>query len=214
MCPGYAKRHCFPGVAERIKDKNPNTKVIFCVRNPVHRALSHYRHKLANGNEDRNPNIALDPTIESSNHYLRCSEYAYQIQPYIDFFGLSNIYVTTSQELRESPQKTITELFTHIGVPPIKLNVGESRHRSNAKRLPTWNWLYNPSRGVTPVKKIIRYLGKLFLPKRLHRKGPRIGDVNIPTLKSETVTAIQNYLQQDVNRLREITGKDFENWNI
>lgn len=214
VCPGYAKRHCFSGVAARIKNKSPNAKIIFCVRNPVNRALSHYRHKLASGNEKREPNAALCPTTDSGNHYLRCSEYAYQIRLYVDCFGKENIHVLTSKELRESPKEAINGIFNHIGASTIQVKSIERRHKSGQKRLPTWNWIYSPWKSSTSFGRTVEYVGKGLLPKRLYRKGPRIGNIEIPSLKRETRVAMKDYFREDVNRLSEMTGKDFDHWDI
>ena len=42
--PNYSKCHMFPGVAERMHATLPDIKLIYLVRDPVERAVSHYVH--------------------------------------------------------------------------------------------------------------------------------------------------------------------------
>ena len=58
--------------------------MIYVVRDPIDRMLSHYLHNVGGGYEDRTLTEALaDP--ESS--YVARSRYAFQLEPYLEAFG-------------------------------------------------------------------------------------------------------------------------------
>ena len=45
----YSKRPFFQGVAQRIQAVLPDVKLIYLLRDPVERIISHYRHNFAEG---------------------------------------------------------------------------------------------------------------------------------------------------------------------
>ena len=49
----YSRYPTYPGVAERIAEVVPQMKLIYLMRNPIDRVLSHYLHDFANGREQR-----------------------------------------------------------------------------------------------------------------------------------------------------------------
>src|SRR6056297_2788047 len=57
--PDYTKRHLYPGVAERINSLLPNVKLIYILRDPLERIISHYVHNYAQGRESKDLNEIL-----------------------------------------------------------------------------------------------------------------------------------------------------------
>src|SRR5688500_4466677 len=51
--PHYTNRPRFEGVAERIAESAPGARLIYMVRDPIKRLLSHYVHNVAGGYEQR-----------------------------------------------------------------------------------------------------------------------------------------------------------------
>jgi hypothetical protein len=47
----YTKRHIFPGVPERMYSILPKVKLIYILRDPIERIVSHYIHNYAHGRE-------------------------------------------------------------------------------------------------------------------------------------------------------------------
>jgi hypothetical protein len=46
VSPAYSRRHPFPGVAKRIYEANRSAKIIYLVRNPIKRIISHIHHNM------------------------------------------------------------------------------------------------------------------------------------------------------------------------
>ena len=86
----YAKLPYYSGVPERIANTLQNVKLIYLIRNPVERALSHYFHNILIDNEINDINAEFS-NIESK--YYQYSDYAKQISPYLRYFNESDILI-------------------------------------------------------------------------------------------------------------------------
>jgi len=115
VCPNYAKADVFPGVPERAHTFNPNMRIFYIVRDPVERAISHYRHSLS---YDRSlPPPADLIGSEQGLHILRTSQYMFQIRPWLKYFDEEQIAILDFQDLLENPQHTAQLVADHLGLP-------------------------------------------------------------------------------------------------
>lgn len=112
----YAKIPEFQGTAERIKSVSPNAKIIYVMRDPFKRMISHYWHTVRPQQTDGQTKD-LYTAVKTQEEYLAFSDYPRQIQPYIDLFGRENIYFILFEEMTKKPQQILTDLFTWLGVP-------------------------------------------------------------------------------------------------
>ena len=60
-------------------------RLIYMVRDPIDRLLSHYLHNPAAGYDDRARSSRRSPTSDSA--YVDRSRYAFQLEPYLEHFG-------------------------------------------------------------------------------------------------------------------------------
>ena len=100
------------GVAERIHQFNPNARLIYIIRDPVERTISHYWHGVIHSNEDR----SLLRAISEERQYCDVSYYAMQLMPYLDRFKSEQIKILTFEELIENPDETIKSIFRWLGL--------------------------------------------------------------------------------------------------
>jgi hypothetical protein len=110
----YAKLPQITGVPQRIAAFNPDARFLYIMRDPIERAVSHYWHAVRWDDERRTPDDALlgDPM------YLEVSDYAMQLQPYIDLFGRERIRVLTTEEFSRDTAATLHQVFEWLGVDP------------------------------------------------------------------------------------------------
>src|SRR3954465_14378495 len=71
--PHYTNEPRFAGVAERIHGLLPEARIVYIVRDPIDRMLSHYLHNVAGGYESRPLEEALD---DPHSAYVHRSLYA------------------------------------------------------------------------------------------------------------------------------------------
>jgi len=79
----YAKYPDYTKVAARIKQCLPAVKLIYLVRDPLRRAISHFFHNVLVDKEPLDINAAFS---SSGNKYLHYSDYALQLSQYHDYF--------------------------------------------------------------------------------------------------------------------------------
>jgi len=96
----YTKLPLYRGVPERIFRFNPDAKLIYIMRDPFERVVSHYWHALRDihhGGETR----SLLKAVKEQPDYLAFSNYAAQLTPYLERFGQAAIYTLTFESLRQ-----------------------------------------------------------------------------------------------------------------
>lgn len=108
----YSKFPQFTGVPERIATVLPGARIVYVVREPVERILSHYRHRVAVGSERRPLEIAVlrDPT------YVNTSRYAMQAHRFLRHFPRDRMLILTSEALKSDRTTAIERVYGFLGV--------------------------------------------------------------------------------------------------
>jgi hypothetical protein len=113
--PHYTNRPRFDGVAERVAATLPAARLIYMVRDPIDRMLSHYLHNIGGGYDDRPLEEALsDPDTA----YVDRGRYFFQLEPYLERFDDERIQVVTREELKRDRAATMRRVFGFLGVDP------------------------------------------------------------------------------------------------
>jgi hypothetical protein len=100
------------GVAKRIHDFNPRARLIYIMRDPVERTISHYWWRVQHDAEHRD----IMSAIREDSYYRDVSNYALQLEPYLDLFGKENLLCLTLEELKGQPDQELGRLFAWLGV--------------------------------------------------------------------------------------------------
>lgn len=108
----YTKRPRITNVAERMVAFSPGSHIIYVVRDPIERALSHYLHAVRNKMEWRECSQA----IRANPFYIKVSEYAYQITPFVSLFGQDRVKLVCFEEMVSEPASVVADLFRWLDV--------------------------------------------------------------------------------------------------
>lgn len=208
----YTKYPTFQGVPERMHGLLPDLKLLYLVRDPVERALSHYAHNRAAGRESRPVKEAFRPVEES--HYLQTSRYHAQISRYLDYYPPERVRVVESERLRNERMRVLRDLFAFLGVSTDvdAAAFADEYHTTSGKLRPgVSNFIQRSVLGRT-----LRAVGQALLPQSVIERGLGVlrSDVERPTLPDATRRAVQAYLRDDVDRLRALTGMEFATWSL
>ena len=113
--PHYTNRPRFDGVAERLAATLPGARLVYMVRDPIDRMLSHYLHNIGGGYDDRPLEAALsDPDTA----YVDRGRYSFQLEPYVERFDAERIQLVTREELKRDRAATMRRVFAFLGVDP------------------------------------------------------------------------------------------------
>ena len=112
--PHYTNLPRFAGVAERMgATLGPDARVIYMVRHPIERLLSHYLHNVGGGYEARSLADAVgDPLCA----YVQRGLYAMQLEPYLAALGSERVLVVGREELAREREATMRRVFEFAGV--------------------------------------------------------------------------------------------------
>lgn len=206
--PDYTKRHLYPGVPERIHSLLPNIKLIYILRDPIERIISHYVHNYAQGRESRDLNAILK---NPDNKYTLTSRYFYQIKPYLNYFEPKNILLVESEELRQNTKKAVEQVLKFITVSPtIDSNILSKEYHVSSKKgrrtqieqilVKTFK-----NRVLRKVLKPLRpYFRKLFTPENFNR----------PSINKENKTLLLKQFDSDLKKLKNKFNFIPGNWEI
>ena len=101
---------------DRLFRFNPHARLIYIMRNPFERVVSHYWHALRDayhGGELR----PLLKAVQEDPGYLAFSDYAMQLEPYFERFGRGAIHTLTFEALIADPQREVDGIYRWLGLP-------------------------------------------------------------------------------------------------
>jgi hypothetical protein len=193
--------------APRIAAALPEVRLLVLLRNPVDRALSHYRFMLRRGAESVSfAEAVADPTGRKYDQYVLAGQYGSILERYLQHFDLSQVRVIFTEELEAIPSETLEGVWRFLGLDP------EFRPANLGRR-------YNVGGDRTRYRGLVRWLGRVrpllgmwrAMPERSRRAFARWFFFEVaprreapvemaPALRSELV---RRYLPE-VHRLEEI----------
>jgi hypothetical protein len=126
--PHYTKLPEYPGCPARIREYNPDVRLIYVMRHPVDRIQSAYAHHLVRGRERNPPEIA----VERYAPYRDITRYETQIAPYFETFPAERIRLLIMEEYASDQEGTLGSLCDFLGVAPFAAGAIDTsaRHRS------------------------------------------------------------------------------------
>jgi hypothetical protein len=114
----YSKLPDIPGVASRAKQiLSGSLKIVYLVREPVSRCLSHHRH-MSNTSGDGRMGPDINQEIHIHPSLIAYSQYAMQLRPWVESFGLDAVRLIRFEDYIQQRRETVTSLGEFLGVCP------------------------------------------------------------------------------------------------
>ncbi|HWM87528.1 MAG TPA: sulfotransferase domain-containing protein [Kofleriaceae bacterium] len=207
--PNYTWTRAFPGVPERMHSVVPDARLIFMVRDPIQRVISHWIHNYSNGRENR----PLAEVVGDHRYYDR-SLYWTQVSAFLEHYDRSRILVVAMDELQKQARETMRRVFDFVELDddfrePV---FAIQRHRSARKRRKTRTgaWIA----GTRVGRRLDALPGALRWPVRELLYRPFSRRLERPELAPAEREQLAERLRDDTNRFREFAGRDFSDWNV
>jgi hypothetical protein len=199
--PNYSKHPLFAGVPERMHAALPDATLVYVMRDPIERIVSHYVHNVSNGRETRELDEALaDP---EDNNYVTTSRYHHQLQRFLKHYDRSRLLLCELGELSRQPLEVVRRICEAVGVEP-ELDagaLGRVYHRTSRKRRP--NALARKVEKLPGGWAMRHVLPPLFTTP-----------LEKPRLDPELRGRLAEILKPDVDALRDLWGRDLEEWSV
>jgi hypothetical protein len=212
--PHYTNLPRFTGVAARLHECCPDARLIYMVRDPIQRLLSHWLQTCGSGYETREIGAALS---NPESPYILRSQYWMQLQPFLRLFDGSQIEILTQEEMRSERNETMRKAFRFAGVDECFSSDEFSREweRTSAKSGRKYRFLNTTIRfpGLRAfderydrlpeslrwsVERILHEPGKPSQPK--------------PELSPDLIEMLRDRFAGDVTALQEFAGREFAGW--
>ena len=213
----YTKFPHVKDVAKNMHATLPGVKLVYLIRHPMERLISHYIHNVGAAKESRDINSALQN--KANNPYILYSLYFFQLVQFLKHFNKDDILIITTDNLLHNREQALNSIFEHINVELIDKPISNIKtHTRQSKR--SWN----------RIGKIVRKSPKYFnyynyylskLPKayasRVERllcrpiKEPVINDTNFQQLSklfSDDLASLQKHMDIQLPKWGLTTGSN------
>jgi hypothetical protein len=190
----------------RIYEYNSEMKLIYIMRQPVERIISDYTHRIIKNYEKKPLNVAVmaDPT------YVNRSRYGLQIDLYRKYYEMKNILLLLFEEYIEDPLETLKKIFvfldisydflSQIDITPKNVTKGKT-YLGNAGKEIKESMLYRKVRRNFPT----------YLRGKLSQCFTHVLKEK-PILTKNIKKGIWHLLEQDVNRVEKLIGRNIDCW--
>jgi len=198
---------------ERIAKNLDSPKIIFLLRDPVDRVISHYRwlYKLGLETEtlsdilERSPVFEFNPDDHLSGcykSYIAFSSYGKFIPMWLERFGEENIYFISSDELRSDPLNAMNKCFKFLGVDTVdRINNIELNNTKNTRIV--GSSLIGESHFLHKIRKALpedykKMILKLPMIRRVWERVSYGKNRDVPPITNEDIQVLNSVLEKDV----------------
>ena len=205
---------CYPEFNKNIWDNlyqfNPQLKLIYIMRDPVERIVSHYMHNyLRSYTSD-----PLENAILSKSTYINRTRYFVQIRPYLDVFGKDQVLLLTFEELTANKKMTLNKIADFLNIDGAKFYNFENIHANKSVGET------KPDVRIDDLRKsdIVNRL-KPFVPQYLRRIGSnflyKVTEKNLntrPNIPDNLKSIIWDLLILDILEIEKLMGRKIIEW--
>ncbi len=222
--PGYTFYPYARGAPERAAEIVPNARLIYLVRDPIDRLLSHYVHRVASGSEKRSFEEIMktlhqeldaeeEERLPGPPGYLVRSLYGLQLEQWRRRFPDSRILVVDHSDLRDRRRSVLAEIerFLDLSRPFPDGAATEIINPSGGKRRPSGfgAWARQAGRRTG-----LRALLPASARRRLIASRSFTNQFERPRLRQEHRAQLAGLLSKDASRFRSLARKPFASWSI
>lgn len=207
--PSYTDYPVHTGVPARLHSIVPDAKLIYLVRDPIDRIVSQCLHDYSVGRVERRiEDLLAGPEGE---RYVTRSKYFMQLEQYLALFPLANILVLSAEELLHERTATMSRVFEFLRVdatfydPRFGRIMHPTSHRRRKTRL---------GKSLETAARRIRLPDSLLFQVQRLTPYPFGRALERPVLDGALRENLLCELEDDANRLRELTGKEFAGWSV
>ena len=206
-----------PIAPSRVSSIWPDAKFIICVREPVSRAISHWkmildiREDIENGEDWTEFQKAWQDTRLREN-----SLYGQSMERWLRLFPVDRFLIIDSRKMKEEPEKVIRDVFSHLGVDQVGIdldrvfsNIGENRRQTTILgKIMTYLESLVPSRIRIRIANFLR--GRGLNPYKLPLVSRRIMERD--GFLGEPYQLAYQEVTEDLKLFSKLTDFDINDW--
>ena len=201
--PNYTKRHIFPNVPARMHSILPETKLIYVLRDPIERIISHYVHNYSHGRESRSFSEAI---TDANSNYIQTSKYYFQIQAFLEYYSDKQLLLVDSEQLKKETANVLRDVFRFLEISTDydATLLEKSFHESSKKKRPS-----------ELEQALCRKTNNPYLLAGIRKiTKPFQKSIERPILLQSDKEILAKAIAPDVDKLRKFTCLDFPDWSL
>ena len=198
----------YPEVPQRIKNYNPEAKIIIMLRNPVDRAFSHYLmdYRLGLTSESFDDIFKKKSELKFQQYFV-LGNYSSQIINYFNVFGKENIHIILYSDFKKNTPLELEKVFdflslnTNYSIDFNKVHNSFSMPKNNiVRKIYSIIWLRKVLVTLVPFSFISLIKSILFNKE------------NKPKLSVEVRNSVSLYFEKDIEILEKLLSINLEKW--
>ncbi|MEO0362005.1 MAG: sulfotransferase [Pseudomonadota bacterium] len=193
----YTKRPTYPDCADRLYEALPDARLVYITRDPVARLVSHYIHEWTMGvmTED------IETSLETHPELVAYSNYAMQIEPYVERYGADRILWTTLEKFNADPAGELARVGAHIGMSAEPVwREDQGQVNASAERIRRFRGY-----GLLVDNPVANALRRNLVPQSVRDMvKARLQKRERPELSPETKTRLKAVFADDAERLAQL----------
>jgi Sulfotransferase domain len=107
----YTKRPDYPDTITRMKAAVPAPRLVYMIRDPMVRLVSHYLHALS----ENWTSESLGRALETVPQLVGYGCYGWQIAPFVEAFGRDAVLLTSLERQKADPDGELARIAAHLG---------------------------------------------------------------------------------------------------
>ncbi len=192
----YTKLPTYPNTVARMKCHLPDVRLVYVMRHPIDRLISHYIHEWSTGKI----RCGIAEAVERYPELVRYGQYAWQLAPYLEAYGREAVLPVFFERLVHAPQQELIRICRFIGyqgTPVWKMDVKPSNRSSERiRKFPLYE--------LVVESKLATALRRSLVPRRVRDgiKG-RLAMRERPTLAGQQRRKLERVFDAELEQLGE-----------
>ena len=205
----YTMRPHYDGAAERAAKYLPaDTKVVYIVRDPVRRAVSHFLHWSTDARFEVPEDV--NDAVREVEELTAWGGYGTQIEPWLDAFGPANVRLIRFEDYVADRGGEFAGLCRWLGLDPAEATITQAAHnRSEGKLVLGEFWA--KVRHSPAYEHVRRFLPQV-LKEQAKRAVMRPAETKRPQPSEAAIAELVSRLRPEVAKLRSLFGPDAPTW--
>lgn len=199
----------YAGVPERIAQVLPETRLIYVVRDPVERMVSHFLAYRQAGRETRDANTVFNAP---NSQYLAASCYRTNLDGFLEHFDRRQIMIIDQGALMSRRRETLGSIFEFLGVEAsfwsAQMSTLRNTFDSKGRALRTAERMARTRLGRRMAQRVPTNV-KARMESRL--ASPLQG-ADRPAVADVTRLKVLHRLEPEIRGIEELTGWNLDSW--
>jgi len=155
----YTKLPTYPHTLDRMLPVLPDVRLIYVIRDPLDRAISHYIHEWT---EARMGDDAIAAFREHP-ELVQYGCYGMQIAPFVEAYGVDGLFLTSLEQLKSDPDREFSRIADFLG-----LSAGASwRNYLGPQNVSAERMRRLPMQGLLLDNSVAQFLRRSLVPKQV-----------------------------------------------